>query len=195
MARTADSLRPAAPGGTTATAPSRRSGWIPYVFVGGFLVVLAVNTTLIVNALDGFTGVVVEKPFERGLAYDKLIAASEAQTALGWTVAARVEPGAPANETDIALTLAGRDGPLVAPVIDARLQRPIDGERVPLLAVPQVGAGVGDWRLVGPAVRAGQWDLHVIVTAGKDRHISTQRLWIEPVAAAAPSGATPSDQG
>ena len=46
--------------------------------------------------------------------------------------------------------------------------------------------------LVGPGVRPGQWDLHVIVTRGKDRHISTHRLWIAPATgeAGAKSGET-----
>ncbi|WP_372001524.1 FixH family protein [Tistrella mobilis] len=161
-------------------ASGRRSAWIPWVFVGGFLVVVAVNATLIVKALDGFTGVVVEKPFERGLDYDRLIAAADAQARLGWTITTAVEPGAPAGESDFALTLAGPDGPLADATVDARLQRPLDGERVTLMAMPRPGGPAGAWRLVGPGVRPGQWDLHVIVTRGKDRHISTHRLWIAP---------------
>ena len=39
------------------TVRPRRSAWIPWVFVGGMLLVVAVNGVLIVAAVGTFTGV------------------------------------------------------------------------------------------------------------------------------------------
>ncbi len=58
--------------------------WYPWLFVAGFAVVLAVNSVMLYMATTTFSGLSVEKSFEKGNAYNAEIAAAEAQLALGW---------------------------------------------------------------------------------------------------------------
>ena len=52
------------------------------MFGGFFLVVIAVNYVFITTALDTHTGVVVDKAYERGLAFDSLAEKQKAQPKL-----------------------------------------------------------------------------------------------------------------
>jgi nitrogen fixation protein FixH len=58
--------------------------WVPMLFIGGFLVVIGVNATLIYFAQDTFSGLETASPYERGLDYNTTLAAEAAQDRLGW---------------------------------------------------------------------------------------------------------------
>jgi len=58
--------------------------WYPWIFVAGFLVVFAVNGIMLFFATSTFSGLSVEKSFEKGNAYNSEIAAHNAQQATGW---------------------------------------------------------------------------------------------------------------
>ena len=74
----------------------RRSAWIPWVFVGGLLLVVAVNAVLIVTAVGSFTGLTTGHSYDRGRAYNHVLAEAARQDALGWTdsVTLSVQPSA-----------------------------------------------------------------------------------------------------
>ncbi|WP_052711474.1 FixH family protein [Elstera litoralis] len=63
---------------------SRRYRWIPWCFLAGFGVVLIANGTLLYFATRQPVGLVIEKPYENGIAYNKILAAGRAQAKLGW---------------------------------------------------------------------------------------------------------------
>ncbi|MEO5364956.1 MAG: FixH family protein [Magnetococcus sp. WYHC-3] len=70
--------------GTTAQAPRRRLEPWPLVIIGFFVVVFAANAAFIYLATDTFNGVVVEKHYEKGLAFNQVLEAQRRQNALGW---------------------------------------------------------------------------------------------------------------
>ena len=68
---------------------ARRSAWIPWAFVGFFLVVLSVNSVMIYVAFDSWTGLWGQggSRYQQGLAYNDRLEAVAEQHARGWTVA------------------------------------------------------------------------------------------------------------
>lgn len=60
----------------------RRVWWY---FVAFFGFVAAVNAAMVTTALRTHSGTVTEHPYEKGLAYNDVVKATEKQAALGWT--------------------------------------------------------------------------------------------------------------
>ena len=59
----------------------RRVWWY---FVAFFGFVAAVNAVMVILAIRTHSGVVTEHPYEKGLAYNQVVEAEEAQDKLGW---------------------------------------------------------------------------------------------------------------
>jgi nitrogen fixation protein FixH len=139
-----------------ATAPDPSRGrWIPWVFVGGMLVVVAVNATLIWFALTTFTGLTVGHSYDRGRTYNAVIAEAARQEALGW--AARVS----LEGATLAVAVTDRDGLPVAGRIAGVLLRPLEGTELPLdLAATAPGRFAA--RVEG--LRPGQWEARLTLT-------------------------------
>lgn len=57
---------------------------IPWYFVMFFVVIALVNAVMVTLALRTHTGTVTAHPYEKGLAYNKIVAAAQQQQALGW---------------------------------------------------------------------------------------------------------------
>lgn len=141
----------------------RKPGWwYPYIFLGVFLVVVAVNGALAFFATSTFTGLETENPYEKGLAYNQNIAAAKAQEALGWAVDARAEPLAgDGHRAQIAVSYTDRNGkPLEGLNVRARLIRPTakgyDSETTLVATAPGTYGAVVDLPL------AGVWDTDVV---------------------------------
>ncbi len=151
-----------------------RSRWIPYAFIGAFLVVILANATLIVAAQSTWIGLVVEKPFERGVHYNDLLAAVDRQNALGWTATAAPEAYQPIGGVlTLGLHLAGREGEPLDGTVRVRLVRPVPGRTVELPAVPLVN---GQARMQAADITPGQWQVEMIFDADGHRFVAEQRL-------------------
>ena len=73
-------------------ALANRSRYIPWLFVAGFAVVIAVNATMICFAVGSFSGLYTPAPRARGLHYNAIMAEQKARDALGWRVEAAWHP-------------------------------------------------------------------------------------------------------
>lgn len=155
-------------------ASKGRDRWIPWMFVLAFVVVSAVNATMIYFATSTFTGVAVEKPFERGIAYNQLIAAAEAEAKLGWTVEATTQRR-PAG-VQLAVNVLAAGGELDGATIAGRLHRPLE----PMADIPITVAHTGPGRFLAELgeVKPGQWDLIMVVQRGTDKLHVTRRLLV-----------------
>jgi nitrogen fixation protein FixH len=147
----------------SATQP-RRSGWIPWVFVGGMLLVVAVNGGLIYAAISTFTGVAVSRPYERGRQYNQVLDEAARQAALGWQAQVVLEADA------LRVDMRDRDGLPLPGRLDGVLQRPIEGTTLPL-----------EFAAVGPGVFAapvrpkpGQWEARLRLT-GPGGHLDIRQ--------------------
>ncbi|MDQ1080277.1 FixH family protein [Pseudoroseomonas cervicalis] len=133
----------------------RRGRWIPWIFVLAMGVVIAVNGVLIWQALSTFTGVTTGHAYDRGLAYNDVLAESARQEALGWQARLRVEGHA------LRIAIDDREGRPVPGLLRGDLERPLEGGAVPLTLEAE---GPGRYRAALDLPRAGQWEARLVLT-------------------------------
>jgi nitrogen fixation protein FixH len=158
---------------------SRRNAyrWIPWTFVGGLAVVVAVNGVLAYFAIVSSTGLVTEQPFERGNDYNRVLDAAAAQDALGWRGAVHFAPSGDSGGA-LAAELTDRSGrPLSGLSVTARLVRPV--EPLPDLVVPLAEIGGGRYAAVTAVSRPGQWDVQVVARQGAALFAFAQRIVVK----------------
>lgn len=154
---------------------SPRGRWIPWLFVGGFAVVIAVNTTLIVYATDTFSGLVVEHPYKKGLAYNQTKAQIDAQARLGWQYDVSAVSSGDAVTIEVRWADAGKT-PLDGLALEGELQRPV--ENLPPLRVEFEAVGAGRYRSQVRLPKQGAWDLHLSARRGSQEFSGAERLMI-----------------
>jgi nitrogen fixation protein FixH len=159
---------------TVAMPATRRPGsWIPWLFVGFFLLVLAVNAVMIWIALTSWTGLATNRPYDRGLTYNRNLDAAARQAALGWrpVLAARIVAG----EGLVELTIGdAADRPVAGAAVVVRFERPTSEGMDFAVALEPVAPGTYRGRFVLPA--AGVWDLHATARRGEDLFVHEQRV-------------------
>ena len=148
--------------------------WIPWTFVAGFLVVVAVNGVLIWFAATSWTGLVTDRAYDRGLEYNRNLEAAAAMAALGWqaklVAATRADGG-----RELTLEVRDKSGePLAGLVIEGKLERPVHEGADRTLAFAPIGRGLYRARL--DDLPAGQWHAHLRLTRGSDRFVVSERL-------------------
>lgn len=153
----------------SATSPAPRGRWIPWIFVGGFGVVVAVNAVLITAAVSTFTGTTTSGAYNRGLEYGEVLAEAARQRALGWR--------GTISRADAAVLVSLRlpDGtPLPADaIVIGTLQRPLERMALPLGFQP---VGPGGWRAVAEVPAPGAWEAVLTVKRGTDHFELRERL-------------------
>lgn len=153
----------------SATLPRRQSmSWVPWAFVAGFLVIIAVNAVLIVAATRTFSGLVVEKPYLKGIAYERTLEREAEQAKLGWLVTTAFRQG------EVALRYLDAEGqPVASLAVTATVESPVGLEAPISLDLTYRGLG---WYAAPVALpRAGQWDV-VARAAGGGRALHEQRF-------------------
>jgi nitrogen fixation protein FixH len=156
------------------TALTSRSRYIPWLFVVGFAIVVAVNATMISFAVGSFSGLYTPKPRERGLHYNAIVAEQKARNALGW----RVDTAWRAETSQLELAVSDAAGrPLAGARVVAELVRPVE-KRAPLgVALVAVDAGKFAGFIELPV--RGNWDLDVIIERDGHRFAQTKRLFLK----------------
>jgi nitrogen fixation protein FixH len=145
----------------------RRSAWIPWVFVGGMLIVVAVNAVLVYAALTTFAGVTTPKAYERGRLYNEVLAEAARQDALGWRLTAELREGV------LRVHAADREGLPLGGRLEGVLVRPLEGNQV---ALDFAAAAPGLWIAAAPALRPGQWEARLRLRRGEERSDAAIRL-------------------
>jgi nitrogen fixation protein FixH len=156
------------------TAIASRSRYIPWLFVGGFAVVVAVNATMIWFAVGSFSGLYTQKPRDRGLHYNQVLAEQQRRDALGWRVEAAWDPDAGRLE----ISLFDSDGrPLAGSRLMAELVRPV--EKRPPVRVGLGATGIGRFAGHVDLPERGNWDLDVVVERDGERFALTRRMFLK----------------
>jgi nitrogen fixation protein FixH len=148
----------------------RRSRWIPWAFVGAFAVIIAVNLVLVYAALSTFTGVTTGRSYDRGRAYNAVLAEAARQDALGWRARVALDAGF------VAVRVADREELPVGGRIEGVLQRPLEGREVPLDF-----AAAGPGRFIAPAgdLARGQWEARLTLTGERgERFDIRERVFV-----------------
>ena len=151
-----------------------RSRYIPWLFVAGFAIVVAVNAIVITFAIGSFSGLYTSKPRERGLRYNAVVAEQHVRDALGWRIDTTWRPESGRLEVAV-FDATGQ--PLNGALVFAELVRPVE-KRPPIgmtLAMVDAGKFAGHVEL---PVR-GNWDIDVVVEHQGSRFAQTRRLFLK----------------
>lgn len=158
----------------SATTPTRTSNWIPWLFVGGFLVVLIANGTMLYFALQSWTGIETEAAYEKGLAFNEQIETAEAQARLGWTAELTVTPSGE-RQAEITLVLLDSAGaPLERAEVTGLLRRPTQAGLDQSLTLSPAGNGRYSTEAALPL--AGQWELKLEVQHRRGEYRIAKRI-------------------
>lgn len=154
-----------------------RGWWYPLIFVGGMAVVVVVNGIMMYLATTTFTGIETENAYEKGLAYNKALAASRAQAEMGWTLNFAFDPatGGTVHGGRLTLAFSDRDGkPLDGMKVEALLSRPTSAGNDRTVALAETAPGVYGATVDQPL--PGIWDVHVTATRGQQVHREGHRI-------------------
>jgi nitrogen fixation protein FixH len=152
---------------------ANRSRYIPWLFVGGFALVVAVNATMIWFAVGSFAGLYTPKPRDRGLHYNQILAEQQRRDALGWHVEAAWRP-----ETGrLEIAVFDADGQPLAPSrLMAELVRPV--EKRPPIGIALAATDIGRFAGHVDLPERGNWDLDIVVERGSERYALTRRMFL-----------------
>lgn len=155
--------------------------WYPWIFVGGMLIVIAVNAVLAIVAVGTFSGLETTDHYRKGLAYQDALDATARQVELGWRVQVDFQPrpseGARGNQSSGELTLAFADrggAPLERLEVKAHLTRPTQAGFDQTVVLDSEGGGRHRASISFPM--PGQWDLRILARRDDARFQSTHRL-------------------
>lgn len=148
------------------------SRFIPWLFVAGMALVVVVNGVLIYLATTTWSGLSVERAYERGVAYNRALAAAARQEALGWRVT--VQLASAGDTTRVTVEARDRDGrPVEGLRIEATLERPVEaGKSQPVEFEP---SGIGQYAATVGRLRPGQWQTNLVASRGNDVAAITHR--------------------
>jgi nitrogen fixation protein FixH len=151
-----------------------RGRWIPWLFVAGFLVIIAVNGVLVWVAIGTFSGLETDHPYERGLDYNRTLEAAREQQARAWQVSLDVVPSTGRRVSVVASFLDGRGRPIDGLTAEAEFVRPVraDDDVAAVLA----GEGAGRYGAELELPLGGVWDVELIAEGESGRWQSRQRL-------------------
>ncbi len=155
---------------------AKRGSWIPWIFVGCFGIVLLVNGIMVYVAATTWTGIAVNRAYDKGLTYNRNLEAAERQEALGWEVSLVTDVRADLVGT-VEVALHDSDGaPLHRAEVVVAFERPThEGHDFAVELVPN---GAGTYTAPFTAPLPGLWDLRLVATKGSDRFVATERVVI-----------------
>jgi len=147
------------------------------LFIAGFLVVIAVNGALIFFAEDTFSGLETESAYERGLNYNKALAAQAAQDQLGWQSQAAISDEDGGQRT-LRVRMTDHEGRRLEDLtLEAHLVRP-SNEGMDMIVTP-LPAGDGSYVAAFTLPAAGQWDLRLVARRGDVAWQHSERLFVK----------------
>ncbi len=148
--------------------------WIPWTFLAGFLLVVAVNGVMIWFAASTWPGLVTERPYDRGIAYNRNLEAAAAMAALGWSTRLVARTSGEGGR-ELLLEARDREGaPLSGLRVEGRLERPLEPGAERELRLEAVGAGL--YRAALGALPAGQWQARLRLVRGDEILVVSERL-------------------
>jgi nitrogen fixation protein FixH len=156
---------------TTPDHDPRRGRWIPWAFVGGMAIVVAVNLVLVWFAVTTFTGVTVPRSYERGRGYDAVLAEAARQDALGWRADVTLAGGR------LAVVATDRDGRALPGRVEGLLLRPLEGTEIPLRFAP---TGGGRWAAEVTPPQRGQWEARLTLFGPDETPFDIRRRFVVP---------------
>jgi nitrogen fixation protein FixH len=165
-----------------AATVQRKSGWwYPWIFVGGFAVVIVVNGILFYNATTTFSGLSTENPYEKGLAYNKTLEEARAQDKLGWKVSSQIDTleEKPDGGRRVRVAVEFKDSqnlPLEGMQVRAMLIRPAAEGHDKQIALANQGNGL--YASEANLDLQGLWEVRIVALGQKNSYQTAERVQI-----------------
>jgi len=151
--------------------------WYPWIFVGAFAVVFAVNGTMAFFAVDSWTGLVTKHAFKEGSEYNSVLAQVSEQQAMGWSESFSYTPATHVGPhgTTFTLHFTDRTGAAIDGLtINAQATRPThEGYDQTFVFTPQ---GNGMYSADVDLPLPGNWELRYIATRADELYKMSQRV-------------------
>jgi len=156
----------------------RGDRWIPWVFVGFFVVVLIANGSMLYAAFVSWPGLETTSAYQRGLAYNRMLAAASEQEDLDWQVDFDFRQGGPRHGV-VRVDLADRFGSVLRHAdVRATFVRPTsEGHDLSIDLAHAIG---GSYRAEVDLPLDGQWDIYVAATSGGQTYSLRERVYLRP---------------
>lgn len=152
--------------------PQKKDKWIPWYFVGFFVVLFILDGIFVTLALTTHRGVVTESSYDKGLRYNETVQKAEAQQALQWISSVSIE------ETNLRYTLKGSDNQAIKNAnVTAHFSRPTQAGDDFSIALDEVEAGTYSKHIDFPA--KGQWDVTLLTEINGLSHQKRKRIVIQ----------------
>jgi len=153
---------------------AKRGSWIPWIFVAGFGVVFCVNAIMVYVAATTWTGIAVNRSYDKGLHYNRNLEAAARMAELGWEASIETELTAErAGTVRVAVTENGGD-PLYRADVVVEFERPTHEGYDFVVPLEQTGSGLYSAAFAAPL--PGLWDLRLIVTRDTDLYVTSERV-------------------
>lgn len=152
-------------------------GWIPLLFVGAFFILFAVTGRFVYLALSTSNGLVTSNAYERGLAYDDVLAAEQAQAERGWQLDMDI-PGLSGEGQMAAVTLTDRNGEaLTGGTVVLMGERMSRYAQQVQLNLTDVGQGRYEASVDFPI--GGRWFVSVLAEVEGERHFASDEFYLD----------------
>jgi nitrogen fixation protein FixH len=149
------------------TTERKVTGRTVLIWLGGFFfVMLVANIFFVYFALSSFPGVVTDRAYEAGQAYNRDIAASRAQSELNWNVSGNVTRGDDGIARIEVSALDAAGNPLTGLSVEATLQRPASPEPARQLVLSE--GELGRYAAQAEDVAPGRWILQLDASSGSE---------------------------
>jgi nitrogen fixation protein FixH len=161
-------------------AASLRRGdrWIPLLFFVFFGVVLIANGSLIVAAFVSWPGLETSSAYQRGLVYNKMLAAASEQAELGWKVGFDFAQDGPRRGI-VEVDLEDHFGNMLRNAeVRAKFVRPTsEGSDFGVVLDHQIG---GRYQAEVELPLEGQWDVRIAASSGGQIYRLSKRIFLQP---------------
>ncbi|WND03403.1 FixH family protein [Temperatibacter marinus] len=143
-----------------------------FMLIAFFLTFASVDAFFIYSAARTHTGLKVENAYEKGLAYNQVVAEAEAQNLLGWNTKIEYFHGV------LLATIQDNKGKAISNAeVRAEITRPLSGDYDLSLSLGQRGQGGYGKKLTFPL--PGQWDVRIYVKWQNTLYQTSTRLIIQ----------------
>jgi len=149
-------------------------GWhVLVIMLGFFGTTIAVNGAMAFYAISTFAGEDIERPYQRGLEFNKTLTERKREGMLGWSAvigATRIASGG----VNVTVRLADRQGtPQDTLKVSIKLRRPTDANLDRALELQPSGGG--EYTGTAGKLEPGAWDVIATATTGSSTTFEAQR--------------------
>lgn len=143
---------------------SKKDKLIPWYFVAFFIFVFIVNAIMATLATRTYTGTITDHPYEKGIAYNNVIAAEKVQEQLGWKATIEL------NDSVLHVVLYDENGNELEPQkVTAHFMRPTQ-------AGMDFEAELKGGKANVQFPEKGQWDVRIFATMGEHTYQQAKRV-------------------